>query len=309
MDVETWSLIATLVFGLAGAVAALYGYKSFRASKAQLEIARSQVEDSKEQLELARDQASQVPKIELMEMSVHHLADDPELREEIRDAAREMRELRRERAEEERAEREREEREKREREERERREREAAERKAGFNAETAGKMEGLNLSDLLGRMAEPPKPLIDPSWNRPLIDVPNLPIRPMPDLTPPRYVYEGPLPNFYLDVGIRNVGRAAAYDVTGWLWLDKGVLEPVEYFTDADIEVAGEEHGRVKVELSVRNEGGRLFPSRNDPYTFRVPVLVHEAVDTPVEFEFTSPQGEPAHGTFNLLLASGGRRE
>ncbi len=195
------------------------------------------------------------------------------------------------------------------REERERREREAAERKAGSSAETAEKPEGFSLPDLRRRMAETSKPLVDTTWNKPLVDVPNLPIRPMPDLTPPRYVYEGPLPSHYLDVGIRNVGRAAAYDVTGWLWLDKGILEPVEYFTDADVEVAGEEHGRVKVELSVRNEGGRLFPSRNDPYTFRVPVLVHEAADTAVEFEFTSPQGEPAHGTFNLLLASGGRRE
>jgi hypothetical protein len=143
VDIDAWSLIATAIFGLAsglaGVVAALYGIKSFRASRTQLEIARDQTEDSREQLELARDQAAQVPRIELMEWSGHVLADDPELHDEVRRALREMDELQRKRDEEERAERVRAERERREREERTRRE---SERKAGFNAETAEQMEG-----------------------------------------------------------------------------------------------------------------------------------------------------------------------
>jgi hypothetical protein len=145
-------------------------------------------------------------------------------------------------------------------------------------------------------MTGPPKPLVDLS---------NIGGRRRIESWPPKYVYEGPVPNYYLDVGIRNVGRAAAYDVTGWVWFDKDVLEPIGHFARADVTVARQEHGRVKVELNVRREGGRLFPSHNDTYTFRIPVLVHKAADTPIEFEFTSPQGEPAHGTFNLLLASG----
>ena len=313
MDIETWSLIVTALVGIpaiiAGTVAAWYGFKSFRASKKQIAIAQSQAQDAKEQLELARDQASQVPRIELMEMSGHPLRDDPELYDRVQNAAREMRKSQRKRAEEERAEREREERERREQEERERREREAAERKRGFNAETAERSEGFNLPDLLKRIAEPPKPLAESWWNKPLSDLSTRPVLPIHNLTPPRYVYEGSLPNYYLDVGIRNMGRAAAYDVTGWLWFNKEVLEPVDHFASADVEAAGERHGKVKTKLSVGNEGGRLFPSHNDPYTFHVPLLVHKAADTPIEFEFTSPQGEPAHGTFNLRLASGSHRE
>ena len=313
MEIETWSLIVAVLFGstasLAGAGAAVYGFKSFRASKKQIAIAQSQAQDAKEQLELARDQASQVPRIELMEMSVHVLREDPELREEVQYAAREMRESRRNRAEEERAAREREEREKREREEWEKRKREAAETEEGFNAATVEQTESGSLLDFLKRVAEPSKPLINPALRKSLVDYSKpLPL-PALNLTPPRYAYDGSLPNYYLDIGIRNVGRAAAYDVTGWAWFDKEILEPVEHFARAGVKVAGSRHGRVKVELSVRNEGGRLFPSHNDPYTFRVPLLVHKADDTPIEFEFTSPQGEPAHGTFNLRLASQDRRE
>lgn len=54
----------------------------------------------------------------------------------------------------------------------------------------------------------------------------------------------------------------------------------------------------------MRNEGGRLFPSHNVPYTFRIPLRLHEIADTSFGFELTSPQGDPAHGTFNLPSAS-----
>jgi hypothetical protein len=113
VDIDAWSLIATVLFGLAGVVAALYGYKSFRASRAQLEIARDQAEDSREQLELARNQATLVPRIELMEISGHQLSHDPKLYDEVQRALQEMDELQRKRAEEERAARVLEEREKR----------------------------------------------------------------------------------------------------------------------------------------------------------------------------------------------------
>ena len=129
------------------------------------------------------------------------------------------------------------------------------------------------------------------------------------NLTPPSYVYEGTLPDYFVDVGIRSVGRAATYDVTAWVWFDKEVLEPVEHFAAAGVEVTGEADGKFKVELSVQNEGGRLFPSHNDSYTFRIPVRLHKVADTSFDFEFTSPQGDPAHGTFNLRLSSGGSKE
>lgn len=243
-----------------------------------------------------------------MEMSLHILTDDLELYEDAQRALQEMDKLRRKRAEAERAAHAREEHEKRAREEQERRERDARERKSGFNAETAEQMEGVSLPDLLKSMAELSKPQVNPQWIDQLVDPSNTARSPITDIVPPKYVYEGPVPNYYLDVGIRNVGRAAAYDVTGWVWFGKDILEPLEHFTRADVTVAGEEHGRVKVELSVRNEGGRLFPSHNDPYTFRIPVLLHKVADTPIEFEFTSPQAEPAYGEFNLLLASGKRQ-
>ncbi|MDP9474183.1 MAG: DUF4670 domain-containing protein [Actinomycetota bacterium] len=287
MSVEVLAFLATVVFGLAGVAAAYYGYKSFWASR--------------EQLELAREQAAQVPRIELMEVSLHQLRDDAELSEWVRNIRQEQIELRRKRAEEERQrqgrERAREERERREHEERERQER----RRGGFNADTVDEMEKTGLADLFNPMADPP-------WMKGIANLSEPVPMPKLDLTPPRYVYEGPLPDHFVDVGIRNVGRAAAYDVTGWLWFDKEIVEPVEHFAARGVEVTEESNGKVKVELSVRNEGGRLFPSHNDPCNFRIPVRLHRVADTSFEFEFTSPQGDPAHGTFNLLLASGGNQ-
>ena len=205
VDIETWSLIATVIFGLAGGfagvVAALYGIKSFRASRAQLEIARDQAEDSREQLELARNQASLVPRIDLMEMSLHPLADDPELQDEVSRALQEMDKLRRKRAEEERVERAREERERRMREEQERQERAARERKRGFNAETVEQMEDISPFELLKRIADPSKALAKSRWvdqlaNRHLSTPPRSPNL---NIGPTKRVYEGPVPNYYLE--------------------------------------------------------------------------------------------------------------
>lgn len=284
MSGEVLALIATVVFGTAGVVAAYYGYRSFRASQ--------------EQLELAREQTAQVPRIELMEVAFRTLREDPELLREVRDAQREMEELRHKRAEEERQRQERErarrERERREREERERRER----RRSGFDASTVDEMGETGPTDWLRWLLDPPEMSTIANLSE------SLPM-PTPNLTPPKYVYEGPVPDHFVDVGIRNVGQAAAYDVTGWLWFDKAVFEPVDNFASSDVKVVGEADGKVKVELSVGNEGGRLFPSYNDPYTFRIPVRLRKVVDTSFEFEFTSPQGNPAHGTFSLHSASG----
>lgn len=105
--------------------------------------------------------------------------------------------------------------------------------------------------------------------------------------------YEGPFPNYFIDLDIRNIGRAAAYDVTGWVWFDADIFEPIEYFAPSGVEVRVETEGKIKVELSVQNDGGRLFPSQNDSYTFRIPVQVHNAVDTSFDFEFTSPKEIP----------------
>lgn len=251
---EIIALFVTILFGIPGALAAWYGYKALRASE--------------EQLALAREQAAQVPRLKLMEVSLHPLGADRELFEEVRKARREMAELQRERAEE-RARLDREEREKREREERERKERERRERiRGGFNAETAEYWMEQPLSDL--------------SFKPPSIDLwASSAFLPSRNYFPPRHVYEGALPDHYLDVGIRNVGRAAAYDVRGWVWFDKAVIEPAEHFAPAGVEIAGQADGKVKVELSVQNAGGRLFPSHNDSYTFRIPVLVHQSPTRP----------------------------
>lgn len=296
MSQETLNIILAGIAALTGLVGI---WLTVRYNRQQTRERKEDRQLAEHQLELAREQAAQVSRIELMEVSLRPLRDDAELFGWVRDTRREQTELRRKRAEEarQRQERERaqEERERREREERERQER----RRGGFNADTVDEMEQTGLTDWLNPMADPP-------WMKGFADF-SEPL-PMPELilTPPKRVYEGPLPDHFVDVGIRNVGRAAAYDVTGWAWFDKEVVEPVEHFAASGVEVAGEANGKVKVELSVRNEGGRLFPSHNDPYTFRIPVRLHFVVDTSFEFEFTSPQGDPAHGTFNLRLASGG---
>src|SRR5215203_573941 len=78
---------------------------------------------------------------------------------------------------------------------------------------------------------------------------------------PPYDSYEGPLPKYYIDIGIRNVGAIAADQVTGWIYLDKEILEPVDYFAEEDVEYAGEQHGKVKVRLTVQRPEGQLFAS------------------------------------------------
>ena len=112
------------------------------------------------------------------------------------------------------------------------------------------------------------------------------------------------MPNYYIDIGIRNVGAIAADQVTGWIYLDKEILEPVDYFAEEDVEYAGEQHGKVKVRLTVQRPEGQLFASYHDPYVFRIPILVHRAEDTSVEYMFTSTQGKPASAKFNLRLSS-----
>jgi hypothetical protein len=237
-----------------------------------------------------------------MEVAFRPLQEDPNLFEEARQAQREMEELRLKRAEEERQRQERE----RERAERERMEREQRERqekwRGGFDASKVEELDDTGPADWLSSLMNPPWKKIVGNLSEPY---------PMPtlNLTPPRHVYEGPFPDHFVDVGIRNVGRAAAYDVTGWVWFDKSVIEPIDFFASSGVEVTGEANGKVKVELSVRNEGGRLFPSHNDTYAFRIPMRLHRVADTSFDFEFTSPHGDPAHGTFNLLLASGRNQE
>lgn len=288
MTVEVLALAATVAFGLAGVAAAWYGYKSFKASK--------------EQLTLARDQAAQVPWIELMEVALLSLEHDSELSRDVSEARAEMEELRRERAEEERQRRKRE----RAREELERLKREQRENREkwpdGFDASKVDETKAPNPADLMKSLANPIRMA---ALGNIVLPTP----RPMLNPVNVKRVYEGPLPDHFVDVRIRNIGRAAAYDVTGWIWFERGVVEPVEEFGYADVEVGETERGWVKVQLSVGNEGGRLFPSRNDPYTFRIPVRLLKAADTHFEFEFTSPQGKPAHGKFALRLASGDGEE
>ena len=72
MSIEGLAILVTVMFGIPGVVAAYYGYKSFQASD--------------EQLRLARDQAAQVPRIELMEVHLRQLCEDPELLQEVHDA-------------------------------------------------------------------------------------------------------------------------------------------------------------------------------------------------------------------------------
>lgn len=284
MSFEIWSLVATVLFGFGGIVAAWYGYKSYQASKDQLAI--------------ARDQASLVPRIELMEVSANVLVGDSELYAEVQYARQEINELMEKRAEEKRARLERAEQEKREREEQKRQEKPSG----AFSAET---IEQKRKTDTFNSLDS----IVAPSQKRLLenFSPPTLPI--LHPLTAPKYVYEGPLPDHYIDIGIRNVGRVAAYDVIGWVQFDKEILEPIEHFAQAGVEIIEETNNEVKVRLSVQNPGGRLFPSFNDRYSFRLPALIHKTADTSLDYEFTSPQGVPAYGTFNLLLASGNQQK
>ena len=239
---ETLTLVATEVFGLVGIVAAVagvfaarYGYQSLQASR--------------QQLALARDQATQVPRIELMKVSLCLLREDSALSEQVSEARREMAELQRERAEQARKEQQREEREQREREEREAREREERERQ-----ERREKLDKSNLPGWMWSLVDPPKfgslesllpkQMLDPS----AVSLPNHSLT--YDFGLHRHVYEGPLPSHFIEIGIRNVGRAAAYDVTGWVWFDEAVFEPVDHFAASGVRVAGRADGKERWNLA-----------------------------------------------------------
>lgn len=295
MGVEVLALLVTVVFGLAGVAAAYYGYKSFQASR--------------EQLELAHEQASRVPRLVLTGAALLPLSADHELEKDVVETRELLQEIEEERVEKRRAEEERlvreRERKTREREERERKEREREERRSGgFDASKLQDMGKPGERADLGRVFRSPfKDMAERLAARPMFEIREPAQIPMPSLYPKSEPYEGPLPDSFVEVGLKNEGRAAAYEVTGWLELDGADLESVDYFADRGVDLVSENGDVHKVELRAQQEGGRLLPSENDRLVFRVPVLRRRASGTTrLRYEFTSPQGGDAEGVLELAL-------
>lgn len=290
MTVEVLALLATVVFGLAGVAAAYYGYKSFRASC--------------EQLEIAREQASRVPRLVLTGVALLPLLADPELEKDVAETRELLQEIEKERAEKRRAEEERlareREREKREREERRREER----RSSGFDLSKLRDMGEPGEQVDLSRVFQAPwENITERLAARPMFEIREPAEIRMPSSYPKSEPYEGPLPDSFIEVAVKNEGCAAAYEVTGWLELDGSDLEPVDYFADRGVDLVAENGDAYKVELRAQQEGGRLLPSENDRIVFRMPVLRRRTNGTTrLRYEFTSPQGGGIEGIIELAL-------
>ena len=126
----------------------------------------------------------------------------------------------------------------------------------------------------------------------------------------PRSVYEGVLPDHFLEVTIKNVGRMAAFYVTGWIEVDSSIIEPIDLSsTDVlnlgnEIAVEHQDEERTVVRLEVPNREGKLLPIHRDWYSFHVPVKLHKLEDTAVDFEFSHSVEEPGGTRWQLRLAS-----
>lgn len=284
MSIEVLAFIATVVFGFAGVAAAWFGYKSLRASQ--------------EQLRLAQEQASRVPLLAVTSAILLPLARDAELEKEVADSRELLEEIEEGRAEKQRAEEKRLARE-REREKQEREEREQLE----------GRGRGFNISALKEVEEEPgTSGQFRLPWSymerRPMFKLPEVPTIRIPPLSHANSEpYVGPLPDAFLELEVRNVGRAAAYEVMGWLTLDGSVLEPVDWFADRSVSAVANDDGTWKVELRLEEEGGRLLPSEHDWIVFRVPVVQRQTEgSSSLRYEFTSPQGGETEGRLELEM-------
>lgn len=201
------------------------------------------------------------------------------------------------------AEKEREEKEKRATEERERRERERKEKEEQEARERRIKEgKATNIDKALDGMKTPGfdvRPLL------PSVDTSKLfgsPMQSVPLLPNPygRELYEGPLPEKVVVVGIGNRGRIAAYDVTGWIYLNADHLEPLPEFSEGSI-IEESEDGFFKVELGFR-EGTKILPTPNDDREFYVAALIQSTGITTIRYEFQTPQGDIARGEQELEL-------
>lgn len=115
----------------------------------------------------------------------------------------------------------------------------------------------------------------------------------------------GPYPNYCLCVRISNSGGIAAKHVTGWVEVDRDVLEPVDHFLDNDVEILNQRRASaVKLRLTVPNEEGTLLVGGEAEHIFRIPVVLHSRKDLSLPWELSNSQEEPKSGTFHLPIST-----
>jgi hypothetical protein len=113
--------------------------------------------------------------------------------------------------------------------------------------------------------------------------------------------YKGPIPDKLLEVTVVNEGKAAAYEVTGWLRLEASYLEPVPLFSRrANARFSPVENGVYTVRVG-GTPHSPLMPTANARLRFRVAVAVqHSPGTTKIEYEFTAPIGAGDKNTKHL---------
>lgn len=266
-DGSTVEVLALLVSVLFGGAAAWYGRKSYKASK--------------EELVLSREQASRVPALALTSAELLPLHADTDLAKEVNETREIFEEIENERERKRQEEEEQRERERREREQREREEREERRRRGEIIRSP------VDISKLNNPAV---RNLVQRDWIRNI--TPMTMQYPMPWLRTEGEPYKGPLPDAFIEIEIKNKGRAAAYEVTIWLTLDESALQPVDYFAEKGVDVISEGGGESIVEVRAQRDSGRLLPSENDWHLFLIPVLRHRTEGSATaRYEITSPQG------------------
>lgn len=112
--------------------------------------------------------------------------------------------------------------------------------------------------------------------------------------------YDGPLPDKVVQIKLVNQGRAAAYEVTGWVVFDTKYLQPLDYFLDGDTD-EGLDSGFFRVEVG----GGKdstLLPTANDSLILQIAVKVFSPGSTYIEYEFASRTGKEVTDRWKLEI-------
>ena len=113
--------------------------------------------------------------------------------------------------------------------------------------------------------------------------------------------YRGPEPNVVLELELHNKGKTAANDITGYVSLDKSVIEILDFpGLDAD-EVSGpDEEGLLTARVGVIDE---LLPGQND--SLRVAAVIRVPPEEPViglRYDFITPAGHATAGEWKLSI-------
>ncbi len=125
--------------------------------------------------------------------------------------------------------------------------------------------------------------------------------------------YDGPLPDFGIRLLLANRGRAAASEITGWLYFDPAHLSPLEFFSDFDDStyIVGGDKSPDRYRVKVGGDGDQtLFPSPThvprDYLDFTVYVSIKPEdlpVVTKIGYEFVNPTGASVQGKHELTVA------